>query len=345
MIDINEIDPSNYVHYYLTEDYGDISLKFFTSTGYVDVNPDEYDCFSTEYGTLIAYKIHDSSCHSYIYFSNSEEKHVDTMIYEGVEDIYKEIPEGTMRMFSFMGSAEIPNRNDYKKETGDPNDVNRCDYTKYGPSAFYPIANPINVIGIKCLMNFNGIGHVVCIEARHVDNPNPTSQSVNTGGKTLTGVLKTVHEWAIVNSPPFSNQEPISQKSKEFLEKVQIPEDVMSDVLNSQVDMRVARYLQGETRNPYAIEENNTIPDSLKELFKTRCRYNNLFTMKSIHPNGSFISNSIIEKEKNAIGKKIVNFCIDNVINYENDGELEAFLRIYSHPEIEKLISLYERMV
>lgn len=343
MKNITEIDPIEYIHYCLTEESGDVAIKYFTSVGYIDVDPSEYDCFETSAGTLIAYKVHNPGYHNYVYFSGSDEKYIESIPYEGIENIFDPTPRDRIRMFSFMDSQELPSESSYKQENI-PVEVFRCDYNKYGPRAFYPIENSIHLKQVRCILDVTGVGHIMCLDTLNTENPNPLSQSANTGGRTLTGVLKTIYEWSTVNDEPFNNEEPISQKAKEFLDKVQIPDDVMQEVLDSQVDMRVSRYLQGETRNGYTLLENDTIPDSLKIFFYKRCRYFNLFNMKQNHPNGAAIPDSIIQKEKESISKKIFEFCLVNSINFDNYQEILDYFAQYPNEELERLTALYHKI-
>jgi hypothetical protein len=345
MKNISEIDPLLYMSYFLTEENSDIVLKFNTSNGLVDIDTDDYDTFSTNNGTIIAFKQLHVGIQNYVYLSGLDRKYIQNQSYEIFEDIFNEPDKETLTIYSFMESVEIPSKEQYEKQDGTlPEDFVRCDYNKFGSKPFYTANNPIAVTRIINLLDVCGTGHILRIDTNNVTNPNPDSQSANTGGKTLTGVLKTIYEWSESYKPPFSNTESISKSAHNFLEEIQMPENVLNDIIDGQVDMRVSRYLKGETRQVYSFDEVPEIPDSLKLFIKTRYKYLNLISMKENHPNGFAIPDTAIAKEKEAISSKILEFCLMHGINFNNRQEIMDYFTQHPNKQLQKLISLYDKV-
>jgi hypothetical protein len=348
MRDISKLNPALYKHYYLTEETSEVVLKFNTSSGLIDVDHSEYDLFTTDAGTLIAFLVTHQGYQNYIYFSGLNKVYFQNCSYEKYEELFDRPKQDKLIMYSFMKSVEIPEESNYTSQDNSlPEDFVRCDYNKFGSRPFYPAINPIAVTHMSNVLDICGIGHLVCIFTNNTENPNPESQSVNTGGRTLSGALKNVYEWAEVHKEPFNNQEDISKIAYDFLEELQIPEEVMNQVIAEQVDMRVSRYLQGESRRVYAIDENIQTPELLKIYFKNKCKYNSLHQLLSNHPRSSQFPSSIAIAYKNDIENRLYQIYIENDLNVFTPEFLKQYFETNLNKDsstVLKLLKLLEEI-
>jgi hypothetical protein len=345
MKNISEIEPILYTSYFLTEEDGDVILKFNTSIGLVDIEPNDYDTFSTEAGTLIAFKKLHSGIHNYVYFSGMDKKYFQNLSYEFFQEHFNRQKDGFWVVYAFLNSVEIPSKDvDSIPESYMPDDFVRCDYNMLGVRPFYPLQNKLSIRKVANLMDVAGVGHILCTFSNNTEGPNNNSQQMNGNASTLAGVLKTIYEWSEVYKSPFNNQEPIAKAANDFLNEIGIPEDVLTDIINSQGDMKVARYLRGETRQAYDIDENIETPESLITFMNNRCKYSYLFDMKNNHRNGYSIPNSVISKEKENIASKIFEFCVMHGVDFNNHQEVLDYLAQHPNEEIEKLINLYSQI-
>jgi hypothetical protein len=321
---IEEIDISLYELYYLTDLDGDVILKVQTENGLMEV--DDYDLFSTDSGTLIAFgKSHLNGYHDYYCIHSSGVNKIQSLPYEETYDIFDQELGDTITMYTFMNSIVIPSSSQ-KIDNTTPENLVRCDYNKYGPLAFYDAPNQIAITRVRHVLSLSGIGHLLCVNTNNAENPNFGSQSTNTGGRTLTGGIKSIYEWAKVHEEPFNNDENIATKAHKFLQEVGIPQDVLMDVVNSQVDMRVARYIKEGSTPGYHIDEVTETPQSLKDFYKSVCRYRNLFNIKRNHSNGSSIPDSVIANEIKNIENKLYLICIENEIFDFSFDSMEDYL-------------------
>ncbi len=308
MKNIEEIDTSLYSFYFLTDTDKEIIVKTKTPSGLVDV--DGCDLFSTNSGTLIAFnKRNTSNYFNYYYSYDLENRHIQSYAYENTRDFFDQGIDGPISMFVFLDSIQIASKDSYIVDENLPEDFQRCDHGKYGPFPFYESSNHIDIKSVHSLLDVAGVGHLMCFVTSHNENPNFGSQSTNAGARTLSGAIKTIYEWSIAYEEPFDNQENIANKASLFLKEVNFPENVLNDIVNNQVDMRVARYLKGEARPGYHIDEVTETPESLKDFYKTRCRYINLFNIQRNHPNGSAIPDSVIANEVKNIENDLYLLC------------------------------------
>jgi hypothetical protein len=345
MKNISEIEPILYTSYFLTEEDGDIILKFNTSIGLVDIDANDYDTFSTEVGTLIAFKKFHSGVHNYVYFSGLEKKNFQNISYESFQEHFDRQIDEFFVVYSFLDSSVVPARDNQSLAYNFiPDSFVRCDYGMLGVKPFYLLPNRLSIKRTASLMDIAGVGHLLCTFTDNTENPNKDSQGANANARTLTGALKTIYEWSEVYKPPFSNQEPIAKAAYDFLNEIGMPEDVLADIINSQGDMKVARYLKGETRQVYDIDENTQTPDSLKKFINNRCKYSYLFNMKNSHINGFAIPNDLIAKEKECLVSKIFEFCVMHGIDFNNYQEVIDYFALHPNEEIEKLIDLYNKI-
>lgn len=333
MRNISEINLSLYCSYFLTEENSDVILCFNTSNGLVNVDKNEYDTFATEAGTIIAFKELNIGIQNYVYTSGSNRKYIQNVFYEHFQEIFNQHIGENLVLYSFMKSIEIPNKEEYTRQDGSlPDDFVRCDYNKFGSIPFYPALNPLSITKIINILDVCGTGHLLWICTKNTENPNRDSQSVNTGGRTLTGAIKGIYEWSEVYKSPFNNKESISKAANDFLEELQIPENVLNDIISTQVDMRVSRYLKGETRQVYSFDENTETPESLKNFMNSRCKYRSLYQLVNNHPRKNELSESIFSNYTGFIENNLYQIYINNNL----DSFTPEFLKQYFETNVNK---------
>jgi hypothetical protein len=348
MRNISEIDISRYSSYFLTEEIGDVILKFNTSNGLVDIDVKDYDTFSTENGTLIGFKEPHMGTHNYVYFSGSDRKYFQNLSYESFQDIFNQ-PKGKLLVqYTFFNSVELLPRGERTiSDSFLSDDFVRCDYNKFGGMPFYRLENKVLVERVMNIMDISGVGHILCVFLKHSENPNRGCQGDNTKAETLTGGLKTIYEWAEAYKSPFNNQEPIAKAAQEFLNEIGMPENVLNDIINSQGDMRVSRYLKGETRQSYSFDENIETPESLQNFMNSRCKYRSLYQLMNSHPRKNKLSNSIFLNYKSHIENLLYQIYIENDLNVFTPEFLKKYFQTNINKDsstVLKLLSLLEEM-
>jgi hypothetical protein len=324
MKNINEITPSDYHSFYLSPYPAPFDVKVNTSLGFVD-SPD-CDLVDNDGQVLVAYKTPQVGYHNNIILKDGTERPVQLCTYEDVFDILNQEYDEYSNFFVFLDSAVVPSKDSDKPSLDAEHKIlgqalPRCDYEKFGVSPFYPNkAAAQNISRIRNVLDISGVGHVLFINTLDVEKKTSHPQVMNTVTRTLTGLIKTIFEWSIVNEDPFNNQERISARAKEFLNKLNIPENIIKEINDNQPDMKVATYLKGETVNNYAIDENNFLPNSFADWYKSKIRYRTLNSLVKNNPIDINIDSSILEKEKRGLESIIYSFCIINNIDYTNIG-------------------------
>jgi len=319
MKSIYEINPSDYHSFYFPFEEYPFDVKVNTSLGLVD-SPD-CDLVDNDGQVLIAYKAPQVGYHNNIILKDGTERSVQLCTYEDVFDILNQEYDEYSNFFVFLDSAVVPNRDSDKTSLDAEHKflgqaLPRCDYEKFGVSPFYPNkAAAQNISRIRNVLDISGVGHVLFINTLDVEKKTSHPQVMNTVTRTLTGLIKTIFEWSIVNEEPFNNQERISARAKEFLNKLNIPENIIEEINDNQPDMKVATYLKGETVNNYAIDENNFLPNSFVDWYKVRVRYETLNSLVKNNPLNISIPEDVLKKEKQDVEAELLSFCLANEID------------------------------
>lgn len=333
MKNINEINPADYGFYHLTPFTGNVDVLVYTSVGYTSA--ENFDLYQTDNGTLIAFteKFSVSGYHDYRIASGSDSYIMQMLPYEDIQDVLEGTTSYPFSFYQFWNSGQIYSASSPKESWGgvglyrDGQDFVRCDYDKYGPVPFYPRNTQYEFFGIRLVLSITGVGHLIRADVKSSDIPNMNTQIVNTYSKSLSGALKQISEWAEVTKPPFMSVESVAQKSLSFIDGLGL-EDVMKDISNVENNMRVFRYLSGNSDIYEEIDENNVIPVSLKEYYLSHIRYK---TLGSLLKNGSkifSIDSSILDEEKKLLSNKIFEFILANGIDQSsNINEIENIVK------------------
>ena len=329
MKNITEINPYDYESFYYIKDASDINLQLNTSNGYINV--DNYEIINTSSGKIIGFTRVIPGHHNYICSLNS--KNINLTYFDQLFDILDDKTFETFKFFLFVNSVEVPAYEEFaekfnRSKTLDGNVPIRCDYNQYGGFAFDLPENGYTILKLMNVLNIAGIGHVAYFETAETENTNPHHSSINHGAKTYAGILKAIYEWSIVASEPFNNQEEIAKKAKLMWEQLSLPEDLKNWIINEYYDMRVSRYLKGETEIIQDVEPESKMPIVLSDYIKSNCKYRTLTSLANSHPDSIVIPSNILENEKNTIENQLYDFVTRNSIDYQDKNYLDI-LDIY----------------
>jgi hypothetical protein len=111
-------------------------------------------------------------------------------------------------------------------------------------------------------------------------------------------------------------------------EQLELSEDLKNWIINDYCDMRVSRFLKGETEIIQDVEDEEQMPEVLSNYIKSNCKYRTLSSLANSHPDNIVIPSSILEDEKNTIENQLYDFVVRNNINYQNKNYLDI-LNIY----------------
>lgn len=339
---IEEININDYCFYYLADTDQEIKIEFFSSEGYLEL--ENYDLISTNAGTLVAFKQDMNGIHEYSYMLNNKRYHFQAISFDFIKNfIGIEKPE-TFGFFTFTNSMLIE-KNDTHSWSKEINGImNRCDYGRYGVFPYYPAPVAYNFKKIRNILDISGLAHILYADTTLDYDPIPEIRSQNVSAFSLSGMIKTIWEWSQMCEPPFNSTEQVALNSKMFLEKLNIPSDILEEVINFQPNMRVARYLAGETRLAYNFDEKKDNPISLINFYKTKIRFKTLKSLKENHPNGALLDDKFIELEFNSLKSKILKYLFYKEIYDFNSDIIEQEIDLLEMSDIRKndLRCLYE---
>ena len=349
MSKIQNIDFSLYSLYAFTDEKFPFKLEFRIDSGYMEYIG--YDSFEIESGTIICFKkdtfdgFHDVRITgdkvSFIQLSTND-KILKTILDENNSDGYN--------FYLFLDSViqETPFMFDEKwnlDQLGIPSSFSRCDYRKFGGGGFYKGDAGYDVVDAFYVLNITGVGHIIRVETSNEGNLNQNSQAQYTASRTLAGMLKTIYEWSIVAKEPFNNQEKVSSSSALFLEKLNLSEGVMSDLLTSTGDMTVSRYIRGDTER--SLEKENAsihyLPESFKNYIKYYYSYSDIYELNRTLELNIF-DGELYNSYLNYFGKKIFDYFYEKGIDVENFENLDKIEESDLCPAyMKKIVSKYKK--
>lgn len=317
MIDINNIEPSNYKSFYLTTFVEDFKLYQYTSGGLIEYL--DYDKYTTDSGILIGFKSMNEVGTDFNYIAKNETKE-ELVDYQCYENIYEYIEatdyvhNGTV---AFFNSVHFPSL-----ELSDKNKIGmdmkrRCDKDATGPRGFVNSADGVhsyafdkekvsdrNVTSFTTILSVLGDCHLVVFTSKNGlgfgDYPMVTSWS-----SSLFGCLKMIEEWSGVSKEPFFSTEPQAIKANIFIEKTGMTEDVLDEIRNNQINMSVYSYLSNPDDCRIYNRENVVLPEKVKKWIKSRLRYRTLNALLLHSPTKFTISSSILEEERNTLDEEM----------------------------------------
>ena len=321
---IDEINRDDYNSFHLTDESSNFALQFNTPSGLIDES--DYDLIQSQAGVIVGYKKNIQGIHNYVYTINGVQKRLQNLLYDAYKPILDEEKIGTFDVYSFVNSVPISQNNNFNATTDGGDEFIRCDYDKFGGLPFYSGGAAFGILQVKNILDVSGSAHVLLIHTTNDGFFTSTSQVRNCSAKTFTGILKNIYEWSLMADSPFNSTETTAVKAKQMWNSLDIPQNLLDWILNNQPDMQVSRFLKGEIRLAYDIDENTEIPQELKDYVILNSRYRTLTGIKNTHPRGNLIEEKLIEKEKFFFEKEIFNFCLFNNILDMSDENIEAAL-------------------
>jgi hypothetical protein len=337
MNNINEIDINLYGSYAITSFTENIKIYTVHPEGEFEFF--DYELFSLGANTLIAFTSFDFSKSDNLYkvVSNKNIETIDFQIYEAIIDVIDENYEKEKNLFVLMNSVPVQQ----KIQEGSFRSVvdlnKRCDINTFGAMAFidtsdgisptivdYSIMTADNITGSAVTINYPGSAVIMKIIGKNFPESSYKNwPSVVGTCRTLTGAIRLAIEWSKATQSPWNSQEEIAIKSKDLLEKLQIPNDVIKEIIDFQTPMPVEMFLSGDPNPRRSIDEKIKLPPLFKKWYMSRIRYKSLNTLAKNFPDNIEIPVNILNKEKNKYEQIIFEFCILNNIDYTNNSAKE----------------------
>jgi len=272
------------------------------STGEKMVYPSQdYALFSVQNRILIAfYNYRTLTPKTYIYAEYKNVKQIiQVSIYEDVQKFFHMGKDHTWGSFVFTGSRIVQ-----KSDIVITN--KRCDIDDYGPiywdsygnistnpqnSSFSQTMSIADIADFSIIASVPNAGHILYLRFKPV-NGRIMAEEVNNEAtvpavaRTLFEIVKLIDEWAVVSESPWDNTQAISIKAKEFMDGLNIPQEVMESIRSVQTDMQVYRYLAGDenARNRPPLEEIALMPDVVYSWFKEQFCYRSFESLVLYHP-------------------------------------------------------------
>ena len=352
MKNINEINLFDYRDFYLTEETEPFVLSYATPSG--DVIDNNCELIMTDTFIIIAFKDTISAgIKNYFYTINGVKKYIQILSYDSLPPLLKDTEDSSSSSrFSFYKISDSVkilsgdkykdmNRPRYLRETGVPDPTERCDDNKYGPISFHPFDEPYVLTRFRGIIDIAGLMHISYLNTSNEGFLNPSSRDNNCTATTLTGIIKLVYEWSLMAQEPFNSEEPIAIKCKQFLEEIKIPVELMTWILENQVDKQVFNYLNGETRIEYPSNENTEIPDILLSFIQSKCMYNSISYLIKKHPKASSLSSNFIIEYKQYIEKKIYEISLECGVDDFTPEAMQWYSETKEYGQYQSLIRRY----
>ena len=272
----------------------ELQLIHETPGGFVEV--DFVDVFKMNNNSIVvAWKkpLELAPMHNLLAISGSTVEVVNTATLERVIDIYDRPVDAQVGTFIFVNSDMLL----------DPNIDWRCDNGKFGPAPFQSVGRVIEQLSdisvYEPVLSVNGVGHLIYIEGvakQGLANDFLSTGTMPTVGRTLWETLKLVREWAIVNQPPFNNQEAVSHKANLFIKNLGFTEQELS-VIDNQIPMQISNYLMGDTNARQRPSGILPITDDIKNMLFKRMSSGILSALEYLSP-GMWNIEELLSAEK-----------------------------------------------
>jgi hypothetical protein len=330
MNDTAQIDTELYGCYYVYESLD--AFKLYRRYPDGDMEYTEYDTFSADDKTIIAFKDFNIGRveYNYVLVSNGRESIVQWATYESIYPQFNQKQINTDDVYTFLNSVSIPN---LMASSHIPTIVSyekRCDTDSYGimPYAITDgvktsvtdpgVVNGQNIKALIPLLSVCGISHIEYFKIEGVGTSYQDWPAVSGMTKTFMGAMKLIVEWASLAAEPFDLNDEIIIDAKNFLEKLELGQDVIDEISEHQEDMPVYRYLKNATNARTGFEETTTISPLLNSWLRKNLRYASLNSLVAQHPEQINIDSAVLQTEKIAIEEKIYKYCAFLEINDEN---------------------------
>jgi len=211
----------------------------------------------------------------------------------------------------------------------------RCHNEKYGPETFsknneepIPLINYAEDLYIyEPILSINSVGHMLyahsAADEEWLMNEDPFPRMA----RTLQENLKQIVEWGDVNNNPWNNNEEISLKAVQFMDMLKFSEEFKSHIRNTQPNMQVFKYLNGDPNARVRPENTGDLTQEIKtEILKrvSHCSLSNILRIFNVQiPEDEMLY--IKEKEIELVQKVQSNLLksTDNTIEKINDSNID----------------------
>lgn len=208
---------------------------------------------------------------------------INVKTHSSLEELIDIPIDNTRGTFTFTDSKPIASSNS-----------GRCDMSMNGPSVFLrdndnPVSNIFNstfiasmgeVTSFQSVLAVDGIGHIIYVgyDAQEKEEFDINENNTPKATRTLFELLKLMIEWKLVFEDPWNSKDLISKASKQFFEKLLLPLELENEIINSQCDMQVARYIKGNqnARSRPDIGEINSMSIPVKKWLSRFCFHENI---------------------------------------------------------------------
>jgi hypothetical protein len=343
-MNIDEINVEAYNIYAIADTDKEIKVYKKTPSGENELT--DYDVFSIGSKQLIAFKTltyNTDHCYKILSNDNSYKKIINFYDYQTFESILNESYEFEKSIFWIMDSVSLSDPNHNTLVSFD----DRCDTHTYGPIGFYGLKDGTNspIIDVTMLSKFSGIGlpcisslgniHIVKLTSNDHelnDSNFKNYRAVTATARTLTGALRLALEWAAVANDPWNNTEGIAIKSKNFVDDLDIPQDVIDEIFEYQVPMPVSMYLSGDGDARRSINENTGVPPLFKNWFVSSMRSKSLNLLVKNYPETLSIPSSILKQEKEYYESVIYSLLVANGIA-DDHHNIDTAVALLENPQ------------
>jgi hypothetical protein len=316
MSDISLIEIANYKCYYGID--GTADFKLYTPTPSGNIEYTEYDTFTSDGKTIIAFKELDpySGDFNYVLVRNNQESIIDAICYDDILEHFVKDSIKEEDMYCVM-SSKVMTPATASKDAVDFMD--RCDAGKYGPVQF-PLEDGVrptvtdtvlfqHISKVTVMLGAAGVAHVVYGFIPGVNDSFRDWPAVTAVTKTPMGLMKLIIEWASLTESPFDSDNEVSLACKNYIETLQIPENVLNEISEYQEDMPVYRYFQNQENTRHGFTEQTSVGPLFLNWVKSTHRYRTLNALVHNHPSPPVVPEEILSSERQHIESKIYEIC------------------------------------
>lgn len=330
MKNITEINTNEYAYYGFTKCKTNISL-FLEHTD-IDSVYSNYDLYESGDYTIIAFKEDSDAKGEYSFKVVSDEgiDYIQASFYEDNYDFINNDYDKDNSTFMYLESTLMSDFLASGSQLGTHKD--RCDLERFGAIKFVTPDNGLNQDEINhdyhngenrihirpfilsSIKNF----HIVKFQWKNYpDSVYKNCNSVVSMARTFVGIIKMIIEWSEVTKEPWHNTERRALCAMNGLSKLNIPQEVIDEINEYQVDMPVKLFLQNDSNCRGSLEEKSELPPLFKKWYLSKIRYGTLGALAAQN-NEVIIADNILEVEKKAVYAKIYEFFLSQGIDTES---------------------------
>jgi hypothetical protein len=347
-----QIDVSLYGCYYVHESLE--PFKIYTRHPGGDMEYTGYDTFTADDKTIIAFKDYSvtKTDYNYVLISNEKEFIVQDSTYESLYHQLNQHEVGTTDAYVIFNSVSVPN---LKTTDYDPiwSYESRCDTHSYGVTPYQLVDGQtqthvdrsiFNAGSVKVLfpaLSVSGIQCLMYVSVEGLGTSYRDSPSVSRLSKTFMGAMKLIIEWASLADDPFDINEELIVDSRNFLEDLNLGQDIIDEISEYQEDMPVYRYLKNVPNARQGFEEVTTISPLFSAWLRKNLRYVSLNSLVAQYPEEINIDANILEEEKTSIEEKVYIYCTmlqidDEVVTPEEALKIVEYPNIYNSEKLSR---------